>query len=75
MAQADAADGWHELGLSEPTPDQVRATIDGVTVADVRVNASSACGAKVVCSGKGRVALVSGFNAAFFDNLTIQAAR
>ena len=53
----------------------MRATIDGATVADVRVNASSACGAKVVCSGKGRVALVSGFNAAFFDNLTIQAAR
>jgi hypothetical protein len=71
----DSSSGWHELGLSEPTADQVRATIDGETVAELHVNASSACGLGGVCIGKGRVALVSGFHTAFFDNLTIQTAR
>jgi hypothetical protein len=62
---------WHRLGLSEHSPDRVRATLDGKLVADLFVNASSACGARAVCSGKGRVALVSGFNTAYFDNITI----
>eukprot|EP01052_Picozoa_sp_SAG31_P002110 SAG31_NODE_71_length_28115_cov_4.128105_10_plen_67_part_00 len=53
--------------------DRVVAAINGRTVADLFVNASSACGATMVCSGKGRVALVSGFNAAYFDNITIQS--
>ena len=74
LAAATATGLWHRLTLSEPAPDRVRAVVDGKVVADLPVNASSACGPKVVCSGEGRVALVSGFTAAFFDNFTVQAA-
>ena len=74
-ASLDAAATWHRLTLSEPTPDRVCAVVDGQVVANVRVNASTACGAKAVCSGQGRVALVSGFNVAYFDNFSVRSAQ